>query len=344
MKNKKKQKKEIFTWAIVIFIIVLVLSLILFGKNGLTKKEDSFLSINLYDQNGNKIGDTIHSLSVVNGASGVYFIDLTVTLVNTGSTSLTCNILSATPTLLNSAISKTEKIIPVGGKVAWTSSLINTSTLESQTDTNFSVIAKCSYNDGSNMISLPQKMGFLMVAIRPSSVGGGYEIIVSTGGTPTEFCGDGVCQVSETSSNCPGDCAVANNVKFRTTDLTYVSGSALAYGTSCGSSLTGYGYSTKYSGLYNNACSGIVTSRVSGCGTATQLLSLPGGWVTGSDGVKLFSCSSKAGYLYVCDHKPSDGTANSEYGEVKAYLNTDSDASKVDTTSTSFDASKEISC
>mgnify|MGYP001564593488 CR=1 FL=1 len=107
------------------------------------------------------------------------------------------------------------------------------------------------------------------------------------------------------------------NVKFRTTDLSYVSGTAVGYSATCGSVLTKYGKT-----------SGLCTSL--DCSQTTQTLLVPATsgttkmWVSGLD-------------ICICDSGKTSGYP-------MKYTTGDLDAPKVDSSVTSIDSSKEVSC
>jgi len=289
------------------------------GNSGITNENNNFgVSIGLYDKNGNKITPNKGTFSIVGTTPGVSDIDFTITVPNTGSYALSCDLVSLSPTPLNNAVTKTTKQIQIGGKTAWTSSKIPVAQFESTTSTNFNATVRCSYNPGSGVTYLPDKVGSISLSIKSESSGASFEVEIDTGGVTDEYCGDGVCQVTETSSTCPGDCAVANNVKFRTTDLSYVSGSAVGYSNTCGNILTKYGKTT-----------GACTTHF--CDATDQLLLVPSSsgttklWIDGSD-------------ICICDV----GVTSHTYS--KRYSTSDSDASKIDNSFISFDAAKEVSC
>lgn len=318
-KKKKKQKnKNMIVYLIIISLILLIAfaSIRYSSKDNETEENKGILSVKFYS-NGIEVKPNPGTLSIVGTTPGVTDMVFTVTLTNTGSYALTCNIISAIPSSLSSSINKDEKVILVGSKQAWTSGLLSTSQFESSVATLFNVTARCNYNSGSSIATLPDKIGSLSLLIRPDSSGASFNIDIGTGGTPTEYCGDNVCQSSETSSSCPGDCAVSNYVKFRTTDLTYVSGTAVAYTSSCGSTLTKYGKTngactTKY-------CDDIADLTIPSSTGTTKM------FIQGND-------------ICVCN----PGIISHTYAS--RYSTSDSDASKVDSSSTSFDSSKEVTC
>jgi hypothetical protein len=292
------------------------------------------VSFGLYDSNGHKINPNKGTFSIVGTTPGVTYIDFTITVPNTGAYALSCDLVSLSPTALSNAVTKTTKSILIGGKTAWSSSKILASQFESTTATTFNVTVRCSYNPGNGTNILPDKSASIPLSIKPDGSGASFEVQIDTGGTPTEFCGDGTCQVTETSSTCPGDCAVANNVRFRTSDLSYLSGSAVAFASTCGSNLTRYGYSGS-SGTLTGDCA---SASKTWCGSVTLALSnLPGEYKTGAANPSLW-ITSDATTICICD----DGSDGKYF--FKKYLTSDSDASKVDNTQTSYDSSKEVSC
>lgn len=343
MQKHKRNKIIIFSVIAVILLLAGVGTYLLIDK---ASSQTRMLVVSgYYNAAGEKISGT--KQSIVGGVTGVSYIDLTATLTNTGDIPLTCNIVSATPSAADFAFTKTQKSLPVSGKAAWTSAKISVAPFESETTpTTFTIVARCSYVSGTQTITLPDKSATLSISIKSEGTAG-FEIGIGEGGeaASTEFCGDGTCQITETSSSCPNDCAVSSYVKFRTTDLSYVTGSAIAASTSCGGALTAYGMASKYSLLYNN-CQNTIANRYSACGTPTKLMTIPGSWISTSKGVSLWKCSSTTD-LIVCDTEcASDSTCvtNEDYSQIIVYKTSDSDYSKVDTSLTSFDSAKEVSC
>lgn len=327
MRNKNK---KIIYWGIGIILIALISVGAYFVLSGKISTEN-LLSFNIYDSNGNKITDK--PLSVVGGVPGVSYIDLTITVLNTGTEALSCEINSLYPDAFNNAVSKTIKNVNPGNKVAWTSSLIQVSQFESETiPTEFKAGVVCSYNTGTEIINLPEKIGILPLLIQSDGIGS-FEVEVSQGGTGEEFCGDNICQSDEDSQTCPADCTVTNYVKFRTTDLSYVSGSAIGYASSCGNNLVGYGYYSS-TGILTGDCTSI--STWCGSNPVKILDDLPGGWKSGGPAPNLWKVD-ETDTICLCD---SDG---SKYNQIK-FKSTDSDASKVDTSPIGIDSAKEISC
>lgn len=301
-----------------------------------TNAGSDFIAVRYYDKDGNLI-KAPGTYSIVNNIPGVSFIDVTITLTNIGTKPLTCDLASLGPTALDSALTKTQKIATVGGKAAWTSSLISVAQFENpSTPTTFSGTARCSYNNGVQVITLPDKTGNLLVNIVPDVGGADFTVSINTGGTGTEYCGDGTCQVSESFSTCPQDCAVATYAKFRTSDLSYVSGSAIAFSSTCGSTLTAYGYTTSSSSSGGAA----INCTYNTAGVWTQVMSgLPGTWNTGYNAPSLWTKNSDPTTVRLCQDKAASTTVY-----YKQYSSSDADASKVDTSKTAINSAEEIAC
>lgn len=314
-------------WMIIIFLVIL---LFIIQPGGIQNTENNlknlisaeskntginpntdFISIRLYDQNRNLIQPS-NTFSIVGGVPGVSFIDLTITITNTGGEALSCNIISLTPSEFDLAVEKTTKAIQVGKKTAWTSSLIDVAPLEGG-NVEFIATIRCSYTLGTEVKTLPDKTGSLILSILPDSTEASFDVSVESGGTASEYCGDGICQVNEDPESCPADCAIANYVKFRTTDLSYVSGSAIAFTEICGNDLTAYGYSGYSSYI---------------CLSENVVVTAPGG----------YPVCTRPGYAI------GDRLYLEKDGRGYIYSSSDSDASKVDTSPTSFDEAKEVSC
>lgn len=307
-------------------------------NQGIQQTSD-FIQVRYYDSNGNLITDP-NTLSIVGGVPGVSYIDLTVTASNTGGTVLTCAPTTTTPTAFDSALSKTAKVVPIIGtkKSSWTSNLISVSAFEgTPTPDVFSATIRCYYTIGSGeQVYLTDKTGSISLTIQPDA-SGSFTVDVTSGGTGTEFCGDGICTsgIGETATTCPGDCAVAGKVKFRTSDLSYPTGSAIAYNSgTCGNALTQYGHYTQ-TGLISGTCT--AANIAIGCGTTpSKLFDIPGGYLSGGAVVGLWK-PTEANTLCVCD---DSGTT---YRVIK-YLTTDPDATNVGNSGQAYDSSKEISC
>ncbi len=332
-----------------IVFLAIILGLVIFGAmfiyhsqinqqdETISQSNGNFLSLNLYGMNGELIEENARTLSIVGGTPGVYFIDLTVTVHNTGQEALSCQLTSLSPTAFNDATTKTVKAISVGGSAAWTSNRMATSLFESNSSTTFSASVLCTYNSGTQVITLPAKQGTILLDIKPESGSAGFDVSVNQGGTPTEYCGDKVCQSSEGELSCPADCAVINHALFRTSDISYVAGSAIARTDMCGQTLIAYGYYSS-TGTLTGLCADKMPAAT-WCGTLpTQIIpGLPGGYKTGGAAPSLWMPSGGGTTVCVCD---DDG---SQY-VIKKYTTTDSDANKVDTSSITIDGAKEVSC
>lgn len=312
------------------------------GSAPANSQGNDFMSIKMYDQNKNEV-KVPGTFAIVNNVPGVSFITITTTLTNTGNSALSCDLISLTPSQFSSAITSGTKTVLVGGRAAWTSGFIDVSNFVGQSQpTIFNATGRCTYNSGGTQTTLSDKTGSLSITIFPEA-GAGFDITVNSGGTPTEYCGDTVCQVSESSATCPVDCAVSSSVKFRTTDLAYVSGSAIGYSSSCGAELTkfGYGSSSSVSGYNCDDAGNGMASKGSQCGTAPVKVvsSIPGGFGGIYSGTTSLWKGTNAEKICVCRNE-ADGTGY----KFAYYLTTDADATKVDSSSLSFDSLQEISC
>ena len=318
------------TW-IILVIIGIILFMILMPKGPVDK---NFMEVRLYDSNGKLIGTTenigsANWFSIVNGVTGVASFDISINVKNTGTQALSCTPNSLTPSVFNTAMTKTTQNVLAGKSIGWTSDKMTASQFETApTPDIFSASVTCTWT-GSPVT----KTGTLSLTISPDASGADFTLSLNPGGLGTEFCGDGICQSSETTTSCPADCTFTTNVKFRTTDLGYVSGSAIGYTSTCGSTLTKYGYYSS-TGILTGTCDTISTW----CGTnPTKVLdNLPGGWKSGGPTPSLWKVS-ETDTLCICD---SDG---SKYNQIK-FKTTDSDASKVDSSAISIDPSKEVVC
>jgi hypothetical protein len=304
-----------------------------------------FIRVTLVDSSGNVIKTLSSSnpLSIVQGTPGVSGMYLTVTATNTGTVPLSCSLITVTPTAFDTAMNKAMKYVPSTSpkKASWTSSLISVAQFEPLSQpVVFSVTARCSYMQGSNTVYLTDKTGSVSLNIQPDATGAGFEVSMDTGGLGTEWCGDGICQSNEDATSCAPDCTVTANAKFRTLDVGYASGGAIAYNSgTCGLALTSYGYFSS-SGLLTGVCS---TASKTYCGTSPVLTlsNLPGGWKSGGASVSLWK-PTETGTMCLCD---DDGT---KY-VLQKYTTADSDASKMtlangELSGISFDSLREVSC
>lgn len=336
----KKTKKLWIISGIIAGLIVIALALY-FIYPKLTGG-DQFIKITLVDADGNtETLSTIDShgepLSIIQGRPGKVGMYLTITATNTGAVPLTCSIVSATPTAFDTAIDKASKYIPSTApkKASWTSSLISLSQFEGLPQpVNFQVTMRCSYMQGTNIIYVPDKIGNVPLTILPDIAGADFTVGIDTGGLDTEYCGDSICQASESSTSCPVDCTVFVNVKFRTSDISYASGSAIAFTTTCGSNLTQLGYSSSGgTSATTRMCSGQMSTQE---GYTLLLSNLPGGWNTGYNAPSLWQ---KGTSYKVC--QDTNGTASVYY---KIYSASDPDASKVDSSPITIDLAREVIC
>ena len=244
-------RQKIFKFSnlfIIGIIVVIGIVLFIYSQENAKQIEDKdannkdMIKIRLYDKDGNLIG-TQQTLSVVNGVSGVGFIDITVSATNDGAIPLSCEILggSVTPSIFDTALSKNIKSLPVGSRVEWTSNLIQTSNFEGLSQpTRFRASVRCSYSDASGFHYLDQGGYFDATIIREGNAS--FKVQIGQGGVPSEYCGDNVCQTYETANSCPSDCGIISKAKFRTSDQSYILGSAVAYTSSCGAILNRYGF------------------------------------------------------------------------------------------------------
>lgn len=175
---------------------------------------------------------------------------------------------------------------------------------------------------------------------------GDFSVQVVLGGAGTEYCGDGTCQADETAETCPEDCAVVTYVKFRTSDLSYPSGSAIAYTESCGSTLTGgFGRSTTAS------CTASSVDYTSACPAVSGFTNVfgpfsKGGYIWGTGNLCLYKKDGDSITIRLYQQAatgagPCSITGRGGYYEFKT---TDGDAGNVDTSAESFDESKELIC
>lgn len=311
----KKKKLKI---VVIVVIIMIVITLLLLNKTNTTSVKEQFISYQLFDKDHNPLTNT---LSIVGDTSGVYYIKFLITIVNTGKTPITCNIFSLSPSAFNNGFNKIAQFVPSSGsrKASWLSDFIETSAFESETQaTTFSVTAECYYTQNGETVYLPKKTGQLTLSILPEHDYASFVVSVIRSIDMT-FCGDNVCSVpGENTQNCPEDCAIGNSIRFRTVDLTYDVGNAIAYSNTCGGQLTAYGKTD--TACTNHFCDGsdytLIVPTVNGF---TKL------WFNNPD-------------VCICDF----GQTSHTYP--KKYTTSDGDAIKVDRTGTLKDYSREVLC
>lgn len=238
---KKNKKTDIVVkLAVIVSIIIIVFSLIFF----LRVDEKSFLSVSYYDVNAKLIKSSFNSLSITNvpfSPKLAYFMSITVTVKNNGSTTLSCQPISSFPSELTNAFPTNIKSASPGKNVEWTSNLINISQFIGRSQPiRFNITISCNYPNSTTT----------------------YKYINSSGYTDLNFhsiCGDGTCGSDETIDTCGIDCVPLDKVNFRAGDLTYPrSGAyAIAYTDTCGSNLTKYDLN---SALPGTTCYGTTVS------------------------------------------------------------------------------------
>jgi hypothetical protein len=273
-----------------------------------TTETNSIMSYTLYDSNGNVIPKSTYA--IVGGTSGVSSFTIQIKATNTGSIPLNISLTTLTPTAFNSAVTKTVKVVQPGQQGIWTSSQISASQFTSGTQpTVFTAALTGAYPGGSTTAN-----GQLSLVIQPDATGS-FTVSLSTTATGTgATCGDGTCtSPTETAENCPNDCAISGTkVKFRTTDATYPSGSAIAYSATCGGALTAYGDGGSSSGSCTTSGYTIVGTTKEG-----------------------YNICTRSGYptrLYV------------QAAVFRIYETGDADASKVSTSINPIDTTKEVTC
>jgi|GEM_PF-6415422 len=148
---KKKLRRE---YLIGIIVIVSILFFIL------------IISLN---QEMFKVG--ISPLSFIEGRKNVDAITLTVSVINTGNYDLNCYVYDVTPTSFSSALIQSNKIVPKGGKVYWTSNKISTAQFEGlPTPDRFSASVSCSYNNGVELKTLSSQSNYIDLNIQPDTI------------------------------------------------------------------------------------------------------------------------------------------------------------------------------
>lgn len=343
--NKKSKDNMVFMF----LIIGAAIALFFMFRGGSTTTGDddkAFLTVTMYDAAGNPIKSSNGpTMSVVNGVSGVASIGVTATLRNTGAYALSCTLKNAvvTPsgsTLFNANMDKSTKSVAAGATGTWsTTANIPVVSFEGAGQQTFSLTAECTFNPGSGPQTQTKTGSFTLTVTAEGAAAFTFDL--SSTGVQTEWCGDTICQASESQATCPTDCGTAGttNVKFRTTANSYVSGTAIGVGTTCGNTLTKYGYYFNY--LYtSDTC---LSSCNSECTGAALMYSIPGSITatgfTGTGNVNLYSCGADASRKCICQ---ASATGNAQ---VVIYKTSDPDAALVsDLPASTSNPALEVTC
>ena len=260
------KKKTGLIWGIVIAVVLLFILGSNFGISA--DKEGSMVKVNSYfDANSN----LIKTLSVVNGIEGVKYLNFKITIRNTDSVARTYSItefsdLTAKPT--------NKLTIEPNQTKSFTTGLVDIEQYEGTTK-EFCATAKSEAIDSLREEGLPE-VGCVSIKIDPNPTSS-FDITIEQGtGTADSppascvenwvcsswsICGNGLqSRTCSDSSNCgtmankpteQQSCTTVSNVKFRTTDTNYLSGTSIAFTNTCGTALTSYlrssGACTSYS-------------------------------------------------------------------------------------------------
>ena len=308
-----------------------------------------FISVRLYDKNGNII-QTINpnTLSIVTilpsgtPTSGVSAFDLTITVSNIGTEVLTCDLISSSPIALTTALgSPTTRVINPSTITAWTSGQISANQFgqPAPAKTTFTASIDCFYNPGTGPVQVTgsPKVGTLEMTIE-SDLQGDFTVTVTSGGQETLFCGDNICSssVGEDSIICPADCPLPSQpiYNFRTSDTSYVSGSAIGYISSCSAT----GTMTLYGRVNSGVRSGVLCNARTDVIQPSLLIGLPGTFASSPSGSpKLYQDLTDPNKLWVCQDR-TDG--NSQH----VVYDTSSSTSALTITDTVTNTGKEVQC
>ena len=343
--------KKVLTIGIIAAIIIAIGLLMYFSSSSkVCGASNGEIDVHFYDANGNPICK-IETLSTVGltsstGAKGVSYITLTTKATNEASSvPLSCNIYKAqvngaAGTVFDTAMTRTEKFLATGQTIEWTSNLFLVSGFESApTPDIFNVTIRC-YASGNP--SPLDGSGSVQIYIAADGTGSFTVEITPPEGIPALYCGDGTCSSGETLSNCPQDCGVSSNVKFRTTDLTYVQGSAIAVNIgTCGNILTKYGYDSVVCRAETDASCPTITGYTKLFSNST----IPDSITTWSTIAPcLYQTSAGMSVLFkVAAAEAPTTCASPKWLELK-YTTGSSYASSISNQATSFNSAKEISC
>ena len=297
--------------AVIILVVVIAALFVLLFPTGTQNKD--FMEIKLYNAEGVEILNT-ESFAVVNNVPGVAFVSVTINALNTGNTDLSLSLLSLTPSPFNAGVTdRAVKTAAPGQSASWSSGLIDVNQLGTGSIP-FTVSVRGNYIV-AGQTRTKDATGTLTLNIQPDAAGDFTVTITQGSGDSGPVCGNSVCETGETTTSCASDCTVSTlKVMFRTTDVTYASGSAIAVANTCGAPLIAYGYS----GTSSLACPGSLSMTVIG---------------TGVNGVQYCTRTGETTRIYI-----SSGTST------KFYETTDPDATKVSTSLSSVNSGLEVSC
>lgn len=282
-----------------------------------------FLQVTFYDSNGNPVTGSSMTQSIVNGVPGIASIGVTAKVTNSGSYALSCILKDISPAAFDTAMDKSNKVVNLAQQVTWSSSAIPVAPFEGLGPITFTVDALCTYNPGTGNVNLAEKNGQFQLTVTSEGVASFTFSVPGPTGIPTEYCGDGTCNNGETTLTCAQDCPAAPaNIKFRTSDNTYAIGSAIAFTSTCGNTLTAYGMNSESNA--GGTTTGTCPSSLSGHNLL--LANLPGSTVgcpTCTGPICLYEYS--ATQIWLSRYKPAYGWW------YYAYVTSDPDASKVST-------------
>ena len=352
-------KKTGLIIGIVIAIVAIIAVVALMNSPKACGASNGNIDIHFYDANGNPICN-VETLSTVGltpstGAKGVSYMALTVKAIN-GATSvpLTCYPLVAsvngnTADAFGLAMpigTSNSKFVQVGQTIEWTSNQFAVSGYEnSPTPDIFNVTVRCTASGNPTPLDATNS---LPIYIQPDGSGSFTVQINPPEGIPSQYCGDGVCGNGETLSTCPVDCGSTTNVNFRTTDLTYVQGSAIGVNTgTCGGVLTKYGYESSGCNSATSAdCTALATALGASYTRQFSTKTIPDSINTWSTVAPcLFSTSAGESMFFKVGSTTGEPmTCNVGNWVELRYTTASTYANGVSSQGTSFNSQKELSC
>lgn len=313
-------KKILIIAGIVVLFLMLAVGVYFWMFEGIYKKP-AFGIKDYYDANQQKI--TGEEQVMIDGETGVTYITFQVNVLNEDTTDLSVEITDATPQSLKDKLPiGIKKTVAKDQTGSWISGLVDM-TPYVLTDQPFSVTVKATSPIRKDAV----RTNDLTVTVEedPEAI---FSIELISGGNedPGIIPDPGVT---------PG-----SDINFRTSDLSYAQGSAIAVASACGNNLVAYGYYAVTGSLGDTCAAG----SKSWCGTAPVLVGvIPGGWLSGGEEATLWKVTESDRFC-VCDSGSAGTHVFKRYSNVQSSSLGYITSSGISTSPTSVDELKESTC